>query len=261
MPKIKEVTLKEREELEPLLVNNPDYIEQGLKILAQQFPTDSGPLDILAVDSEGSLCVIELKDNVEDEQLDQGIRYYDWVKSNIAWLSKTFKIVEPEQEPRLILVAPGFSDTLKRVARYTTLNTNEVLSLKEYHGIQFENGDKAVICADVEIGEAPKSPEIPTVEKKIDYIQSENVRKLLLTILQELKDKNIEVRPIGGRAMSGRYRGKRFLHLSTRKQWFVGDVQDLNGTWLGQSQISTKEAWEKFYSEKALPVLKSIDER
>jgi len=53
------------------------------------------PLDILAVDSEGPLCVIELKDNVEDEQLDQGIRYYDWVKSNIAWLSKTFKIVEP----------------------------------------------------------------------------------------------------------------------------------------------------------------------
>lgn len=261
MGKIKEVTLKETQELEPLLVHNPDYVEEGMKILAEQFPTDSGPLDILAVDSEGSLCVIQLKDNVEDGQLFQGIRYYDWAKSNLAWLSKTSKNIESEQEPRLILVAPAFSDNLKKVAKYTTLNTIEVLSLKEYHGVQLESGDKAVICTDVEIGEAPKSPEIPTIEKKIAYIQSENVRNLLLNILEELKSRNIDVRPIGGRAMTGRYKGKRFLWLSTRQKWFVCDIQDLSGTWLGQSQISTKEAWDKFFNEKASPVIKSLDER
>ncbi len=261
MPKIKEITLKEKEELEPLLVNNPDYIEQGMKFLAQQFQTDTGPLDILTVDVEGSLCVIELKDEIEDRQLDQGIKYYDWVKSNIAWLAKTFKDVNPDQEPRLILIAPRFSDALKKVAKYTTLNTDEVLSLKEYRGIQLENGDKAVICTDVEIGEAPTSPEIPTIEKKIEYIQSENIKKLFVNVLEELKSKNIEIRPTGGKGMTGRYKGKRFLWMSPRKQWFVCDVQDLSGTWAGQSRINSNEDWDRFFNNKAIPIMKSIDQR
>ena len=158
MPKLSPITLRERDELEPLLVKNPDYIEEGLKILAEQLRTDSGPLDILALDGEHSICVIELKDAPEDEQLFQGIRYYDWVKSNIAWLEKSYPDVDADSEPRLILIAPQFSDNLKKVAKYTTLNANQASSLKEYHSFLIDGKERAVICSDVEIGEAQEAP-------------------------------------------------------------------------------------------------------
>ena len=48
MIKVKAISVREKEELEPLLIAHPDIIEDGLKILTHQHPTDSGPLEILA---------------------------------------------------------------------------------------------------------------------------------------------------------------------------------------------------------------------
>ena len=84
MMKVKAISVREKDELEPLLVANPDIIEDGLKIIAHQHPTDSGPLDILAVDSDGTLVVIELKNEAADGHLDQGLRYYDWCRQKIS---------------------------------------------------------------------------------------------------------------------------------------------------------------------------------
>lgn len=41
MIKAKSINLRERDELEPLLVANPDVIEQGLQIVSHQLMTDS----------------------------------------------------------------------------------------------------------------------------------------------------------------------------------------------------------------------------
>ena len=90
MIKVKPIDLKERDELEPLLVANPDVIEQGLQIISHQLMTDSGPLDILAVDSEGTLIIIELKNEATESHLDQALRYYDWCRQNISWISKAY---------------------------------------------------------------------------------------------------------------------------------------------------------------------------
>jgi RecB family endonuclease NucS len=66
--KIEEVEVSEKE-LENLLVENPEAIERGMKILGRQIQTDTGPLDILAVDEDGVLTLIELKNEVDDGQL------------------------------------------------------------------------------------------------------------------------------------------------------------------------------------------------
>jgi RecB family endonuclease NucS len=55
MLKTKPVFLREREELEPSLIANPDAIEPGLKVITHQLMTDSDPLDILAVDDNSAL--------------------------------------------------------------------------------------------------------------------------------------------------------------------------------------------------------------
>jgi hypothetical protein len=261
LPKLSPITLRERDELEPLLVKNPDYIEEGLRVLAEQLRTDSGPLDILALDSEHSICVIELKDAPEDEQLFQGIRYYDWVKSNIAWLAKSYPDVDADSEPRLLLIAPQFSDNLRKVAKYTTLNANQALSLKEYHAFLIDGKERAIICSDVEIGEAPEAPEIPSMEIKIEYIQSEKIRQNLRSALGELEGKGVEVKPIRGHHMTGWYRQKRFLFLSTRQQWFVGRVQSLDGAWSSQYQIASEEQWRTFFDKEVKPIMEAIGQR
>jgi hypothetical protein len=259
--KVKIISLREREELEPLLVSNPDLIEEGMKVLARQLQTDSGPLDILAVDEEGALVVIELKDEVDDEQLDQGIRYYDWVAANLAWLSTVYKGVDPKKPPRLILIAPGFSEGLKRVAKYTTLNSEDLLDLKEYHALELPNGQRTIICSSLEIGEIPERPEIPTVTDKAEYIESDKVKQLFLKSINVLGDNGMEVRPIHGRWISVWYKGKRFAYIATRRNWFLCRVEKPDGSWTDLFKITNQEEWDKVFEEYILPAKRAIEQK
>jgi len=74
---VQRAQVKDEKELESLLVDDLDELEEGMRFLGRQIATDSGSLDILAVDKEGMLVVIELKVRERDEQLFQGIRYFD----------------------------------------------------------------------------------------------------------------------------------------------------------------------------------------
>ena len=69
MLNVKTVSLAKESDLERILVDHPYCIEERLAVLAHQHPTDSGPLDILAVDSEETYVVIELKNEVSDGML------------------------------------------------------------------------------------------------------------------------------------------------------------------------------------------------
>jgi hypothetical protein len=190
-PKIEEVGVSERE-LEDLLVEDPEAIERGMKVLARQVQTDSGPLDILAVDEDGVLTLIELKNEVDDGQLDQGLRYYDWARANIQWISRSFKEVDSEELPRLILIAPAFSENLRRIAKYVNVN----LSLMEYHVIRLPDGRKGVLCHRIEVGRPPEPLAVPTKEGNIKRIEDERVRRLCAECLKELEDRGLEVRAL-----------------------------------------------------------------
>src|SRR3972149_6470941 len=109
--KIKSVTIRERDELEPILIANPEIIEDGLRVINHQQQTNTGPLDILGVDAEGTLVVIELKNEAAEGHLDQGLRYYDWCRQNLAWIAQAFKDFEINMKtlPRLFLIAPSFT--------------------------------------------------------------------------------------------------------------------------------------------------------
>ncbi len=89
MDKPELIEIKEAE-LESLLVKNPDSIEEQITILGRQVKSDSGSLDILALDIDGALVVIEVKATEDDGQLDQGLRYYDWVRNNLLFLSHSY---------------------------------------------------------------------------------------------------------------------------------------------------------------------------
>jgi RecB family endonuclease NucS len=128
--KLKKINIREREELEPMIINDPELIEEGIRVITHQLMTDSGPLDILAVDSDNCLVIIELKIEAVDGHIDQGLRYYDWCTQNISWIAQAYKSfdINPENSPRLILIAPAYTETVKRIAKYIDAD----LQLYEY---------------------------------------------------------------------------------------------------------------------------------
>lgn len=58
---LKEIDAENEKELEQLLIKEPRYLEDGIKILKNQFPTPTGPLDILFLDAKKVVGIIEIK--------------------------------------------------------------------------------------------------------------------------------------------------------------------------------------------------------
>jgi hypothetical protein len=251
--KVEEVEVSEKE-LEDLLNEDPEAIEEGMRILGRQIKTDSGILDVLAVDTDGALTVIELKNEIDDGQLDQGLRYYDWAVTNIQLISQSFKEVYAEEEPRLILIAPAFSENLKKVAKYV----NAILDLFEYHVIKTPDGQRYVLCHQVEIIEPPP-PRIPTREGNLNRIENEKVRQLCVECLKELEDTGIEIRPIQRYWFSIWYKGKVFMRLGCKKKFFICEVLKPDGSWIKGIRITTKEEWEKMFNNEVVPAIRKID--
>lgn len=69
-------------DLEGWIASDPSIIRPGLKVIGRQVTTNSGPLDLLAIDRSGDLVVVELKrDQLPREALAQAIDYTSDVAS------------------------------------------------------------------------------------------------------------------------------------------------------------------------------------
>jgi Holliday junction resolvase-like predicted endonuclease len=229
-----------------------------LRIITHQYPTDSGPLDILAVDSDGTLVVIELKNEAADSHLDQGLRYYDWCRQNISWIANAYNAktkINADATPRLMLVAPAFTETVKRIAKYVDAE----LDLIEYHAFENEKSERGLICTTIDYGQAPVPPEIPSIEKKMEYFQSEKVKELFQSVLNELTGRQVEVKPIKGLWISFWYRGKRFMSMGPKKNFFVVDVLKSDGNWSGRIRVSTREEWDQAFQKHVEKYMQYLD--
>ena len=64
--------------MEQYLINNMDLIEPNLRFLTKQMRIGDGILDIAAIDENGVICAIELKNNSNDGRLvEQCLNYYN----------------------------------------------------------------------------------------------------------------------------------------------------------------------------------------
>ncbi|MEM3490108.1 MAG: endonuclease NucS [Candidatus Bathyarchaeia archaeon] len=248
---LEEIEIEEKE-LEQILYDNPHYLEEGLKPINRQFPTDSGPLDLLCVDDDNVLVVIELKNEEDDYQLLQALRYYDYIAEHIYELSHHFStsgITISTKDPRLMLVAPSFSDTLKRAAKYLGIE----IDLKEYIAVKMPNGEIGLIIRDVEIpGMQPSPP--PTINEKLDRIRDKNLKEVANKILEELKRDGVELRPIHGDWISLFYKNKKLASMACRRTRLVVEIPTQEGK--GKKHYILKEEdWLKVYHEKLKPLM------
>jgi hypothetical protein len=115
------VDLERVEQLYSFLLESPDNLESGLKILKQAVPTACGDaVDLLGLDAGGRFVLIETKIGPDERLLERFIDQFDWFKSNQALFCQFFETENPSPElpPRGILIGPGFDPALPRRIGY-----------------------------------------------------------------------------------------------------------------------------------------------
>jgi len=187
--------IREETELEDILAKDPCIIEEGLNLVAKQYSTPVGTIDLLCVDSEGSLVVIELKKEPSDAMLFQSLRYYTWVeKARPGFPQKGGHQVNIEKPARIILIASGFSEALKEVVGY--LQRVFQIDLMVYKTLQVDRNNYGIFCEKVEIPLPPKVIPVPTVKRHLNRLQSDEIRQLCEDAISWLKSHGLSVEPV-----------------------------------------------------------------
>lgn len=119
----------------------------------------------------------------------------------------------------------------------------------EYHAFENEKKERGLICNAIDYGQAPMPPEIPSIEKKMEYFQSDSVRQLFRSVLDKLGKQNVEVKPIHGLWVSFWYLGKRFMYAAPKRNFFVVDVLKPDGTWSGRMRVATRKEWDQQFQK------------
>jgi len=234
MRKYRVVEVAEKD-LEDHVRRAPELIEPGLKFVDHQAFTTRGRLDVLLVDSGRALVVAELKVVEDDGMLVQGIDYYDYVLRNLDGFARAYKQhkIEPDQEPRLLLIAPSFSVTLLNRIKWINIPT----SLFTFQCIEFEDakGDvvpvyKEVAAPTVEVVETPITPEII-----YGYITDAKIKKLAQEMVAKIEGWDPEriLAEAVKFAISIKVAGRVVAYVGPRRRHFVVSTRDAEGKWTG----------------------------
>lgn len=240
--KYTEIELLEAQ-LEDQIRQAPELIEPELVYLANQVPTRFGRLDMLLVDSGGALVIAELKVVEDNNMLAQGLDYYDHVVETIHAMAliQYAGRFDPAQPPRLLLIAPAFSELLLRRCRWVDVP----ISLFRYQAIQVAGTTSpTVVFSESMIPPRVQLSESATIATHLAYVTDEKLRDVAEQWLQRIKQ-------VYGAALSVtatksyvsvKLNGQTVGDLTPyRKKWLVS-VRGEDGTWQHIAAVS-KEAF------------------
>ena len=248
--RIEEVELKNEQELEYLLRKNPEQIEKGLKVIANQVITPKGRIDLLCVDEEGVLTIVELKLDQDDDHLKQAINYFDWVLENMDWIINAyskFKISD-EYRPKVILIAKSFTESVITGAKYFAESFD--IKLYEYRALKI-NEEKFIICKEVPIPMIPETPEKPkTIDDHLNYIKDDKVREVFNEAIEIIKSlsEDVEVVPLKW-DIGFKFKGRSFAYISPRREAFVISWKQSDG-WHYETNIKRITRVKELIEEK-----------
>ena len=112
-----------RELILSFLYRSAAALEEGMRAIDANIPCDPfGFIDLVAVDSQDQLCIINVDIVQNDESLLRGIAHFDWMVRNTPIVRRMYqgRVINLSAQPRLFIVAPGFSPLLKCVAQRST---------------------------------------------------------------------------------------------------------------------------------------------
>ena len=175
--------------LEEMLVQLPDMLEPGIRLVGRQTLADGRPLDLLGVDTNGRLVVFELKrgaltrdavtqcidyasaldamdpeeelpTHIAEQSGKLGIEKIDDFK---AWYERDAIENKREKElsnllpPRLVLVGLGADNRAERMARFLQAGGRGInISVLTFYG--FQHGGETLLARQVEVEHDPSPP-------------------------------------------------------------------------------------------------------
>lgn len=244
---LEEAELKDERELEYILKSDTQQIEKGLKLIGGQIKTPKGILDLLCIDSDNTLTIMELKVAPDENQLQQAINYFDWVLENIYWVKDAYKLEIADRIPRIILIAPDFTDNVITEAKY--LNEYTPITLLTYKCVRV--GDKKeIVCNEVQI---PKISEIEEKPKEIkdhyQFITNLNVRDVLKKTQETVSNWSSEITPHPKKyAIVMKFKGRNFCSFYPRRESFTIEWKE-EDRWYYEAGIKKIEQAEKIINE------------
>lgn len=230
--------------LEDLIRRGPGLIEDGLIYVDHQLITAGGRLDMLLIDSGKSLVVAELKVNLDDGMLMQGVDYCDYVTAHIDALARLYHPrgfdFDPQKPVRLMLIAPAFSQTLVNRCKWIDID----ISLFSFACLKFENEtDLVPVYNRQEPTTFPKVPELSSIEEHLKYITDPKAQADAAKFLDEIKTWKVGKILLEGRKsmVSMKVDGTVFAYFHSRRAYFAIDTFNSEGNW---TQYPIKDAFD-----------------
>jgi len=229
--------------LEDLMRQSPELIEPELKYVDHQAFTTRGPLDVLLVDSGHSLVVAELKVVEDDGMLLQGLDYYDYVLRNLEGFVRAYQHhkIDPEQEPRLFLIAPSFSVTLLNRIKWIRIP----ISLFTFQCLKFDEEKDEIVPIYKEVSPPQILPVIEaySLDDRFNYITDSKMRSIAHKLVDEIKlldSTGILIEPTKY-DISIKITGRVFAYLAPRRKHFMIYTNDAEGKWTGYPVNNEKD--------------------
>ncbi|NLK00710.1 MAG: DUF91 domain-containing protein [Clostridia bacterium] len=198
---VEEIDQTETEnQLESILVRNPELLMPGLKLVGRQTPTEGGPLDLLGVDEDGNLIVFELKrgalsrdavaqiidyasflnsldvdtllKHISDKSGHGGIEKIDFESWYQEQFSGNLENLE-DKAPKMVLVGLGADERTRRMVNYLSKVGVDISLITFY---VFKKGEQIFIAKQVEV--ELHENEVMQRQSYTKESNEENLRKL-----------------------------------------------------------------------------------
>jgi len=92
-------------DLQLLLADNPGAVEDGLRLVKREWPTDVGPVDLMCCDEDGGWVAVEIKRVGTIEAVEQLSRYLDCIRADPARAACRGILAAQKLKPQAIALA------------------------------------------------------------------------------------------------------------------------------------------------------------
>ncbi len=143
---IEKLKIESHQELEQMITSEINKIEKDLTVICSNVPiNEKATLNVLCHDNNGQLVIVQLSTEQDDIMLLHGIQSLDYVDKFKSFLKATYNKhkISDKEKPRLILIAPSFSDALRLAVEgmkgiQVDLYEWEYLKLGDHKGLRLQ---------------------------------------------------------------------------------------------------------------------------